>query len=89
MNKINRGIVISYSFNKDYFQIGSAYQIHIESNVYRTAVLINCSDTELEFCTFDNTGKMDDLTISLDDIKFTKYEITKMILDYKDGQLTE
>jgi hypothetical protein len=89
MDRVNKGIIVSYSFSTDYFKVGAAYQIHLGTNVYKTAVLVNCSDTELQFKTFDKKGTEEELTLSIDDIQYDRYEIKKMKIDYENGSMTE
>jgi hypothetical protein len=91
MSKINRGVVtvVTKHFNKNYFSLGSAFQICLCTNKYRTAVLVKVEDEELKFKVFDKNGEMEDLTITLDNMDSDRYETIKLEPDYINGKLTE
>lgn len=86
---MNKGLIINYTLNEDYFVIGSAYQLHISTNDFRIGVLVAYSQDYLLLKVFDSKGNEEEMKLSIDDILYNSYGIIKMQPDYVEGNLIE
>ena len=80
-----KGIIVEYSLNPDYFKVGHAYEIRIGNN----DVVCLLSDYSAKSVTFKflNKGEIDDLTLSVDQLKsYNGCRLIKMKPDYDDGR---
>lgn len=85
-----KGLIKTYSFDKDYFEIGVAYRLHEKSkpNVYVNALLKGMTDDTLTFITVpkSNTYPTGEIIISISDLwGYCRWEIARLKTDYKDG----
>lgn len=87
MTTYSNGIDIEYSLSPTYFEVGVAYQLHLGVNDFKVGLLTKYSKDSVTF-TILKEGKIEDLTLSLDQLRFKDYGIIKMIPDYKDGKFS-
>ena len=85
MSKHYAGINTKYTINFDYFKLGSAYQLHLGSNKFRIAIVVQLTEDDITFRYFEGY-EMIEIHMSVDELMFNNYEITKLEPDYVDGQ---
>lgn len=85
MSKHYRGINVRYTINFDYFKLGSAYQLHLGPNKFRIAIVVQLTEDDITFRYFEGY-EMIEIHMSVDELMFNNYEITKLEPDYVDGQ---
>ena len=88
---MRQGIIVEYRLCPEYFKVGSAFQIHVDTNDYRTGILTKFSDQEV---TFAILGKKNDtmeyITLTIDDLtRFrSSYQLVRMKPDYEKGKFS-
>ena len=43
------GIITTYLIDKDYFEVGEAFRLHISTNNFRNAILTSVTDNKVVF----------------------------------------
>lgn len=82
----NRGIITTYSIDKDYFVYGDAYRLKLGVNNYVNAICIKVEDDSVTFGYY-NKNAFESLKLSLSQLMYgNSYEIRKLKVDYKDGE---
>lgn len=86
-----RGLNVEYSINEDYFEVGQAYKLKVNTSDYRIGILSDMSKTSVTFKILSKTDKanMIDYTITVEQMRRADYGIVKMIPDYKEGRYNE
>ena len=84
---MQNGINVEYSLDPDYFEVGCAYQLRLSTNDFRIALLTKYSKKEVTFKILEK-GEMVDLILSIDQLRFRDYWLTKMKPDYKNGKFS-
>ena len=85
MSKHYRGINVRYTINFDYFKLGSAYQLHLEPNKFRIAIVVQLTEDDITFRYFEGYDVIE-MHMTVDELMYNNYEITKLEPDYVDGQ---
>lgn len=85
MSKKYLGINTKYTINFDYFKLGSAYQLHLGPNKFRIAIVVQLTEDDITFRYFEGY-EMIEIHMSVDELMFNNYEITKLEPDYVNGQ---
>lgn len=81
----NRGIITTYSIDKDYFVYGDAYRLKLGVNNYVNAICIKVEDDSVTFGYY-NKGSFDIITLTLNDLMFSNsYDIRQLEVDYENG----
>lgn len=81
------GIDVEYSLSPTYFEVGTAYKLHLGVNNFKIGLLTKYSKDSVTF-TILKEGKIEDLTLSLNQLRFNDYGIIKMKPDYEDGKFS-
>ena len=87
MTTYSNGIDVEYALSSTYFEVGAAYQLRLGVNDFKVGLLTKYSKDSVTF-TILKEGKIEDLTLSLNQLRFKDYGIIKMIPDYKDGKFS-
>lgn len=82
-----QGINVEYSLDPYYFKVGCAYELNLGSNKYRVGLLSDFSNEAVTFKILEN-GEITDLTLTIDQLRFTSYEIVRMEPDYVNGSFS-
>lgn len=85
---MQNGINVEYSLDPDYFKVGCAYQLRLGTNDFRTALLTKYSKKEVNFKILEK-GDVVDLTLTIDQLRFRDYWLTKMKPDYENGKFSD
>lgn len=85
MTKKYLGINTKYTINFDYFKLGSAYQLHLGTNKFRIAIITQLSEEDITFKYFEDDDIIS-LHMSVNELMYNNYEITKLEPDYVHGQ---
>lgn len=85
MSNNYRGINTKHTINFDYFKLGSAYQLHLGPNKFRIAIVVQLTEDDITFRYFEGYDVIE-IHMSVDELMFNNYEITKLEPDYVDGQ---
>lgn len=85
---MQNGINVEYSLDPDYFEVGCAYQLRIDTNKFKIALLSRYSKNEVTFKFLEN-GDMIDLTLTVNDLRFHNYWLVKMKPDYENGKFSD
>lgn len=81
-----QGIVTTHSIDKDYFEIGEAYRLHISTNNFKNALLIDADNNRVVFNYLDK-GSIQTLELTVEDLMYrNNYDIIKLKPDYNDGR---
>lgn len=83
----SNGIDVEYSLSPTYFEVGVAYKLRLGVNDFKVGLLTKYSKDSVTFAILKE-GKIEDLTLSLNQLRFNDYEIVKMIPDYKNGKFS-
>lgn len=82
------GIITTYSIDKDYFEVGESFRLHISTNNFRNAILTSVTDNKVVFMYWQN-GEMQILELTVDDLMYRNhYDIIKLKPDYEDGKFS-
>ena len=87
MTTESNGIDVEYALSSTYFEVGAAYQLHLGVNDFKVGLLTKYSKDSVTF-TILKEGKIEDLTLSLEQLLFNNYGIIKMIPDFEDGKFS-
>lgn len=85
MSKKYLGINTKYTINFDYFELGSAYQLHLGPNKFRIAIVTQLSEEDITFKYFEGVDIII-LHMGVNELMHNNYEITKLEPDYIHGQ---
>ena len=85
MSKHYIGINTRYTINFEYFELGSAYQLHLGPNKFRVAIVVQLSTDDITFKYFEGCDAIE-IHMTVDELMYNNYEITKLEPDYVDGQ---
>lgn len=87
---MRKGIIVEHRLCPEYFEVGSAFQIHVDTNDYRNGILTHFSDEAVTFAISGRkTGDIEQLTISIDELRFrNSYQLVKMKPDYENGKFS-
>ena len=82
------GIIVDYTLDPKYFEVGASYQIHIGTNNFKTALLAKYSKDEVTFKYLEK-GDIIDLTVTISELMYRNdYWLTKMKPDYENGKFS-
>lgn len=81
------GILVKYTIDKDYFELGKAYRIRLSSNNFKHCLLIEVSDDKVKFAYYDK-GNLSVIEYNISDLRFRDLWIVKLKEDYKDGKFS-
>lgn len=81
------GIDVEYSLSPTYFEVGTAYKLYLGGNNFKIGLLTKYSKDSVTF-TILKEGNIEDLTLSLSQLRFNDYGIIKMKPDYKNGKFS-
>lgn len=82
----NRGIITTYSIDKDYFVYGDAYRLKLGVNNYVNAICIKVDDNSVTFGYY-NKNAFESLRLSIDQLMYgNRYEIRRLMVDYAYGE---
>ena len=79
------GIEVEYKLNSDYFEVGCAYQMRLDTNDFRVGLLTKYQKDSVTFKILEK-GEVIDLTLTVDQLRFHDYWLVKMKPDYEDGK---
>lgn len=79
------GIKVEYKLDSEYFEVGSAYKIRLGINDFRVGLLIYYKEDSVTFKILEK-GKVIDLTLTVDQLRFHNYWLVKMKPDYENGK---
>lgn len=85
MPKHYRGINTRYTINFNYFKLGSAYELHLEPNKFRIAIVVQLTADDITFRYFEGYDVIE-IHMTVDELMNKNYEITKLEPDYVHGQ---
>lgn len=81
----NRGIIVEYKIDKNYFKYGEAYRLKLGVNHYVNAICTNVEDDKVTFG-YHNKDSFDILTLTLSDLMYRNgYDIRRLKVDYEHG----
>lgn len=81
----NRGIVVEYKIDKNYFKYGEAYRLKLGVNNYVNTICIKVEDDKVSFG-YHNKSSFDIITLTLGDLMFrNSYDIRRLKVDYEHG----
>jgi len=81
------GILVKYTIDKDYFELGEAYRIKISTNNFKNCLLTEVSDDKVKFTYYDK-GNLSVIEYNISDLRFRNLWIVKLKEDYKDGKFS-
>lgn len=74
-----------YTINTEYFSLGSAFCIKVDTNDYRNGILTGVSDKWVEFTIYNNANDVEKLKLDIGMLMHRKQDMYKLKVDYADG----
>lgn len=84
---MSNGIVVEYSLCPDYFEVGCAYRLRLGENNYKVGLLVSYSKESVTFKILKD-DKLEDLVLTVSNLRFRDYNLIKMKPDYKNGRFS-
>lgn len=81
------GLIVHYTLDPNYFQIGKAYQLHLGTNDYRVGVITKLSENQVTFIVFDEKGKSEELRFTSESLLHNTMDMIRLEPDYCKGKL--
>lgn len=83
-----RGIIVTRTLDKNYFEVGHAFRFRLDTNNFKHALLTEFNDEYVVF-TYLKNGKLEELKLTVDDLRLHDYWLVKLTPDYEDGKFME